>query len=40
MLPAQFKAFRRLFLDEFGKSGLEMELVRVFAEEQDKERHG
>ena len=40
MLPPQFKAFRRLFLDEFGKSGLERDLVSVFAEEQGKERHG
>ena len=40
MPPSQFKAFRRLFLDEFGKSGLERELVIVFDEEQHKDRHG
>ncbi len=35
---SQFKAFRQIFLDEFGKGGLEKELVRVFAEKQHKER--
>jgi len=38
-LPAsQFKAFRQIFLDEFGQSGLEKELVRVFAEDRHEER--
>ncbi len=37
---AQYQAFRRLFLDEFGKSGLERELARVFVEDGDKDRHG
>jgi hypothetical protein len=35
---SQFKAFRQIFLDEFGKSGLEKELAEVFAEKQRKER--
>jgi len=35
---SQFKAFRQLFLDEFGRSGLEKELARVLAEKQHKER--
>lgn len=35
---SQFKAFRQLFLDEFGKGGLEKELARVLAEKQHKER--
>lgn len=37
---SQYQAFRRLFLDEFGKSGLERELARVFVEDGDKARHG
>jgi hypothetical protein len=37
---SQFQAFRRLFLDEFGKSGLERELARVFVEDGNKDRHG
>ncbi len=37
---SQYQAFRRLFLDEFGKSGLERELARVFTEESAKDRHG
>ncbi len=35
---SQFKAFRQIFLDEFGKGGLEKELARVFAEKRHKER--
>jgi len=35
---AQFKAFRQIFLDEFGKSGLEKDLERILAEKQRKER--
>ena len=31
--PAQFAAFRKLVLDEFGRSGLESELERVFQEQ-------
>lgn len=37
--PAQFAAFRKLVLDEFGRSGLESELERVFRKEH-KERDG
>jgi hypothetical protein len=29
---SQFRAFRSLFLDEFGRSGLEEDLVRIVAE--------
>lgn len=28
----QFRAFRRLFLDEFGRNGLESELARIVAD--------
>jgi hypothetical protein len=34
---SQFRAFRSLFLDEFGRSGLEEDLARIVAE---FERHG
>lgn len=36
----QFLAFRGLFLDEFGKNGLESELAQVFAERKSSERSG
>jgi len=36
---SQFQAFRALFLNEFGKSGLERELVRLL-DEHHKGRHG
>jgi hypothetical protein len=29
---SQYRAFRGLFLDEFGRSGLEQELARIVAE--------
>ena len=35
----QFSAFRKLMLDEFGRSGLERELDQVF-HQQDKDRQG
>lgn len=35
---SQFRAFKKIFLDEFGQSGLEKELVRVFAEDRREER--
>lgn len=35
----QFSAFRKFILDEFGKSGLEKELDKVF-QQQDKDRTG
>ncbi|PTQ78876.1 hypothetical protein C8R26_101192 [Nitrosomonas oligotropha] len=35
---SQYKAFRQIFLNEFGKGGLEKELERVIAEKQHKER--
>ena len=33
---SQFRAFRRLFLDEFGRNGLETELARIVAEDQKR----
>ena len=36
---SQFKAFRKIMLDEFGKSGLERELDQVF-HQQHKDRNG
>lgn len=36
----QFLAFRGLFLDEFGKNGLESELAQLFAERKSSERIG
>jgi len=36
----QFGAFRQLFLDEFGKSGLEAELARLFADSSPQDRQG
>jgi hypothetical protein len=38
--PTQFQAFRRVVLDEFGKSGLERELEQAFAEDCKKDKHG
>lgn len=35
---SQYKAFRQIFLNEFGKGGLEKELEKVIAEKQRKER--
>lgn len=35
---SQYKAFRQIFLDEFGKGGLERELEGVFAEDHREER--
>jgi hypothetical protein len=38
---SQFRALRKLILDEFGKSGLESELERVFNQQgQGQGRHG
>jgi len=37
---SQFRAFRQIFLNEFGKSGLERELERLYAEDRSKDRHG
>lgn len=34
----QFRAFRQIFLDEFGKSGLEKDLEKILTEKQHKER--
>lgn len=35
---SQYKAFRQIFLNEFGKGGLEKELEQVLAEKRRKER--
>lgn len=37
---SQYQAFRKLFLNEFGQSGLESELVRVIAESNRENRNG
>lgn len=37
---SQFKAYRKLILDEFGQSGLEKELETMFKREIQKERQG
>ncbi len=37
--PSQFQAFRKLFLGEFGREGMERDLVRIIAEhEKDRNR--
>jgi hypothetical protein len=33
---SQFRAFRGLFLDEFGRNGLERELERIVAEQESR----
>jgi hypothetical protein len=33
---SQFKAFKTLFLDEFGQKGLETDLARVFTEDRQQ----
>lgn len=41
LAPGQFAAFRKLVLDEFGRSGLESDLERVFREQRkDRIGHG
>lgn len=37
---SQFQAFRQILLNEFGRSGLESELARIFTEDHNKDRHG
>lgn len=39
---SQFRAFRKLFLCEFGDKGLEGELARIYAEDRNlgRDRHG
>jgi hypothetical protein len=32
----QFKAFKTLFLDEFGQKGLETELARIYSEDRQQ----
>lgn len=37
--PPQYQAFRKLFLGEFGRDGMERDLVRIIAEhEKDRNR--
>ncbi len=40
LAPAQFAAFRKLVLDEFGRSGLESELERAFRKPQERDGRG
>jgi hypothetical protein len=40
LTESQFKAYRKLILDEFGQSGLEKELDTMFKREIQKERQG
>ena len=37
---SQFEAFRKIFLNIFGKNGLEKELARLYAEDRNKDRNG
>jgi hypothetical protein len=37
---SQYRAFRKLFLCEFGEKGLEGELQRIYAEQRELERNG
>ena len=37
---SQFKAFRKLILDEFGHSGLRGDLARLFGDDKPQDRHG
>lgn len=37
---SQFEAFRKIYLNIFGKNGLEKELARLFAEDRKKDRNG
>lgn len=36
----QFRAFRKLVLDEFGNDGLGKDLERIYGEDQSPSRHG
>jgi len=36
----QFRAFRKLVLDEFGRSGLQGDLARLFTHGEPQDRHG
>jgi hypothetical protein len=38
--PERFQAFRKLFLNEFGKSGLGQDLDRMYGEDDSSDRHG
>ncbi|MEK6735818.1 MAG: hypothetical protein AABY47_04560 [Pseudomonadota bacterium] len=37
---SQFEAYRKIYLNIFGKNGLEKELARLYAEDRNKDRNG
>ncbi len=37
---SQFEAFRKIFLNIFGKNGLEKELARLYTEDRKQDRNG
>jgi hypothetical protein len=37
---SQFEAFRKIYLNIFGKNGLEKELARLYAEDRRQDRNG
>ena len=37
---SQYRAFRHIVLDEFGRSGLEKELAQMFKHDGNPDRHG
>lgn len=37
---SQFEAFRKIYLNIFGKNGLEKELARLYAEDRKQDRNG
>jgi len=37
---SQFEAFRRIYLNIFGKNGLEKELTRLYTEDRKQDRNG
>jgi GTP-sensing pleiotropic transcriptional regulator CodY len=37
---SQFEAYRKIFLNIFGKNGLEKELARLYAEDRKQDRNG
>ncbi len=40
LLQSQFEAYRKIFLNIFGKNGFEKELARLYAEDRKQERNG
>jgi hypothetical protein len=37
---SQFEAYRKIYLNIFGKNGLEKELAQLYAEDRNKDRNG